>query len=140
MIPIRPLVWIQTRSITMLDLKRCGADMCSSPCVDLFRARRPGHSADAAVITHPRVGRSSRDTAPENMCAGQMRQVIKPSIVVESVLVPISTLIADASIAVAVVDVAIISDVVSPIAVAEEVVAIVPRPITRSPKEAWPGR
>src|SRR6185437_12651522 len=110
-------------------------------CGDLRRTRLHIDAAAAAVIAHAMHRMSAVtdvvvDNGPLVHGPNATTDSGHGAVVVEAVAAPVATEVADADIAEAVVDAAVVADMQSPVAGMEAIPSAVPAPIRRRPKRA----
>ena len=111
----------------------------SIPCGNLIPRTGPGIDATVAAVIADVVNRGFVDYGlVVHMNVGDVN-VIDGTVVVKGAIVPISTLISDTTISVAVIDATIEANVRPPVAGIPSVGVAAPTPIARSPEQANSG-
>src|SRR5215469_10270745 len=123
----------------VLRLQWCGRGMLLTRRRYLLGGRLRSRAAGSAVEAYIRHRRAVDHCLIVDVCNIDATEIVDGLIVVEDAVLPITTLVADASIAEAVVDAAIETDVRTPIAGMQHVDAIAPPPIGRRPQQADSG-
>src|SRR5271157_4409178 len=120
----------------MICLCRCCLSV-ALVCRGLFPCGRAGaDSTSSAVVTHMIERGVVDDGLVVNIVNIRDVYVIHRAVVVETAVIPISALIADATVAEAIVDAAVKADIGAPIAFIPGKGVAAPTPITRRPEKA----
>jgi len=141
MIYIGKLRPVGAGNVLILDLRTHGRSMLFMPCRQL---RGSGSRLDATLSA---VEADTRAAAPVVSANGAVVDivnhgdvdVIDGAIVVEVSAAPVAALIADAAIAIAVINAAIVADVRSPVATVKAVAVMVVAPVAGGPERALVG-
>src|SRR5580658_2414783 len=118
-------------ALNMLSLHRGWRGMSFTSGLLFHRSRTSGQSPGASVVAHIYV----IDGHVLGIDVGDVRDVVHGSVVEECSTFPIAALIADATVAEAVVDAAIESHFRAPVTFVKSELATAPAPVTRGPEE-----
>jgi hypothetical protein len=127
-------------SAHMLRLHRGGLSM-SIPCRNLIRRRRAGMNPTIAAVVADMIDRGvvNYGLVVDMNIRHVHIYIVYRTVVVEGAIVPISTLVSDTTISVAVIDATIEADVRPPVAGIPSVGAAAPAPVPWSPEQANGG-
>lgn len=124
----------------ILELCSHGQSMLLPHCHPLRGPRRNMETTRSAVVTQMGVARIRNDRAAVEVVNHRGVDVVDRAVVVEVTSAPVTALVAVAGVAKAVVDAAIVADVLAPIAGVIAVGVVPVAPVAGGPKRAFVGR